>query len=208
MSLQPLPLFPLGTVLVPGAWLPLRIFEVRYLDMVQRCHREGTPFGVVCLVRGAEVDSAGAPVEAFARVGTAAMIEQLDRPQAGLINIRSRGMRRFRVQSAEKGRYGLWTGQVEWLPEDEPVPIPDDLAELASSLRGILLPLGQRHPELFAHDADDPGWGQAGWVANRWCELLPVPPDRRQQLLEVDSPLLRLELVSDELDRLPGLPET
>ena len=47
LTLQSLPLFPLGTVLFPGGVLPLRIFEVRYLDMIGRCHKAGAPFGVV-----------------------------------------------------------------------------------------------------------------------------------------------------------------
>ena len=56
MSMPPLlsslPLFPLGTVLFPGGLLPLRIFEVRYLDMITRCYKAGAPFGVVRLKIG------------------------------------------------------------------------------------------------------------------------------------------------------------
>ena len=48
--LHDLPLFPLGTVLFPDGLLPLQIFEVRYLDMIGRCRRQDTPFGVVSLV--------------------------------------------------------------------------------------------------------------------------------------------------------------
>lgn len=55
-----LPLFPLQTVLFPGGVLPLRIFEVRYLDLIQRCQKEGAPFGVVCLMQGSEVRQAPA----------------------------------------------------------------------------------------------------------------------------------------------------
>jgi len=35
------------------------------------------------------------------------------------------------------------------------------------------------------------------WVANRWCELLSSPPPRAQGLMQLDNPLLRLELVGD-----------
>ena len=49
LQLQSLPLFPLGTVLYPDGVLPLRIFEVRYLDMSGKCHKSGSPFGVVAL---------------------------------------------------------------------------------------------------------------------------------------------------------------
>jgi len=59
MTTQPLlsslPLFPLGTVLFPGGLLPLRIFEVRYLDMIGKVHKAGAPFGVVSLTQGEEV---------------------------------------------------------------------------------------------------------------------------------------------------------
>jgi Lon protease-like protein len=55
LQLQSLPLFPLGTVLYPDSRLPLRIFEVRYLDMIGKCHKNGTPFGVVALTEGSEV---------------------------------------------------------------------------------------------------------------------------------------------------------
>ena len=74
-----IPLFPLGTVLFPGGWLPLQIFEVRYLDMIQRCQRDGRPFGVVCLSAGQEVQQPDPAVadgsfarEAFHPVGTLA----------------------------------------------------------------------------------------------------------------------------------------
>ena len=79
-----LPLFPLGTVLYPGGLLPLRIFEVRYLDMIGKCHRAGTPFGVVGLTQGAEVRVAGAEAEQFAGIGTVAHIRSFESPQPGL----------------------------------------------------------------------------------------------------------------------------
>ena len=46
-----------------------------------------------------------------------------------------------------------------------------------------------------------------GWVANRWCDLLPLPTAVKQRLLELESPLLRLELVADALDQLRNGPE-
>ena len=131
-----LPLFPLGTVLFPGGWLPLQIFEVRYLDMVQRCHARGEPFGVVTLSEGSEVQRpAGEPGQAFAReafgaVGTLAHIETLERPQPGLLLIGCRGGQRFRLRSSDKLKHGLWMGDAELLPADPPMAIPDDLESL------------------------------------------------------------------------------
>ena len=40
-----------------------------------------------------------------------------------------------------------------------------------------------------------------GWLANRWCEILPVPLELKQRLMQLDNPLVRLELVSDILVR-------
>ena len=55
---ETLPLFPLNAVLFPGGYLPLRIFEARYLDMISTCLRQGSGFGV-CLIRsGKEVGNA------------------------------------------------------------------------------------------------------------------------------------------------------
>src|SRR5437868_13941109 len=110
--LRSLPLFPLGTVLFPGGLLPLRIFEVRYLDMIGRCHRNGSPFGVVSLTQGSEVRRAGAEAERFAAVGTLAVIREFDAPQAGLLQIECIGTQRFNVRSSELQSYGLWTAEV------------------------------------------------------------------------------------------------
>ena len=97
LTLSSLPLFPLGSVLFPDGVLALRVFEVRYLDMVRKCHRTGAPFGVVALTQGQEVRQAGAPEERFNDIGTLAIIEQLETPQPGLVTLLCRGSQRFRI---------------------------------------------------------------------------------------------------------------
>ncbi len=129
LKLTSLPLFPLGAVLYPGGTLPLRIFEVRYLDMVRKCHRSGAPFGVVLLTRGSEVTKAGTDAtsapgsasEAFCPVGTLATITQCEAPQPGLLVVRCTGTRRFRITRSEKLKHGLWIGDVTLLPDDQAV---------------------------------------------------------------------------------------
>jgi len=201
-----LPLFPLGTVLFPGGWLPLRVFEVRYLDMVGRCHRHGVPFGVVALTQGAEVRVAGAPAERFAGMGTLAAIRALDTPQPGLMQIECIGTQRFRVRTHEQHKHGLWTAEVDAVPDDIALPVPADLQHTADALRRLVDTLEARRraqadsavrlPLVEPFRFDD-----CGWVANRWCELLPLQAELKQRLMELDSPLMRLELVSDLLAR-------
>ena len=208
--LESLPLFPLGTVLYPGGVLPLRIFEVRYLDMIGRCHKAGAPFGVVALTRGSEVQrapSAEPTGEAFADerfhdVGTLATITELVRPQAGLIEIRCVGTQRFTLTRREKLRHGLWVGDVQLQPQDQPTPVPPDLLPIAQALSRLIERL-QAQDDLALRLTMQPPLqlDDCGWVANRWCELLGLPPHLQQRLMALDNPLVRLELVGDLLQR-------
>ena len=201
LTLTSLPLFPLGTVLFPGGVLPLRIFEVRYLDMIGKCHKAGAPFGVVSLTEGSEVRVPGGK-EAFAKVGTIATIADLDTPQPGLMVIRAQGEQRFRITSSDQLRHGLWVANVERVTADIGVPVPEDLKATADALARLIQSLqlkaganGQM-PLAGPYRLDD-----CGWVANRWCELLPLSVQLKQRLMELDNPLVRLELVSDVLAR-------
>ncbi len=202
LTLTSLPLFPLGSVLFPGGRLPLRVFEVRYLDMVRKCARAGAPFGVVALSEGHEVRQAGAPPEQFHMVGTLATIAQLQYPQTGLMHLLCQGTQRFRVRARRCLPHGLWVADVDLIGQDLPVQVPEDLRPAAQALAQLLQTLRTQH-------ADDPGLAlpeslhlqDCGWVANRWCELLPLPTTLRQQLMELENPLLRLELVADVLER-------
>lgn len=202
LTLSSLPLFPLGSVLFPGGLLALRVFEVRYLDMVRKCHQAGAPFGVVALTQGREVRQAGAPEEQFNDVGTLAVIEQIDAPQPGLITLLCRGSQRFRITQRSHLPHGLWIADVGHIDPDLTVPIPQDLRKASTALAQVLHTLKQRDPETptaivpTAAQLDD-----CGWVANRWCELLPVPLELKQRLMELDNPLVRLELVGDVLER-------
>lgn len=210
LTLESLPLFPLGTVLFPGGVLPLRIFEVRYLDMIGKCHRHGAAFGVVALTRGSEVQrapDAGPTGEAFAdegfhALGTLAMITRLEKPQPGLMEIRCIGTQRFTVTRHEKLRHGLWIGDVRQIPDDPVVAVPPDLEPVARALGNLIAELRRRgvpEPQLPLQPPmrlDD-----CGWVANRWAELLGLPLELQQRLMALDNPLVRLELVGDMLQR-------
>lgn len=213
-ALSSLPLFPLGTVLFPGGSLPLRIFEVRYLDMIGKCHKTGAPFGVVSLTRGSEVrkppedGSEGKDLapEAFQVVGTLATITEFASPQAGLMVIHCTGTQRFRMSSFKQLLHGLWVADVALLADDLPVRIPDDLEGVATALHHLIDTLHARAVPL-RHMPLRPPYvlDDCAWVANRWCELLPMPLEQKQRLMELDNPLLRLELVSDLLAR-NGIP--
>ena len=207
-----IPLFPLQSVLFPGGYLQLQVFEPRYLDMVERCHKAGLPFGVVSLLEGGEVRRrvarrASFAPERFNLLGTLAHIQVLEKPQAGLFKLRCVGGQRFKLLSSEQAPHGLWSGQAELLAADTQVAVPADLAPAAELLQTLLHQLEQGAAALDLPLQPPYRWGDCGWLANRWCELLPLAADERQRLMQLDNPLLRLELVADQLDRLQIRPQ-
>ena len=92
---QPIPLFPLSTVLYPDGLLPLRIFEPRYLDMISEALRNQSVFGIVPIRSGREVGE----TPDFFDVGTIAHIDSWDQGDDGLLHIQVLGGKSFRVTS-------------------------------------------------------------------------------------------------------------
>lgn len=177
-----LPLFPLHAVLLPGGPLQLQVFEPRYLDMIGRCMRTGSPFGVVRILEGSE---AGA-VSATAATGTSARIIDFHTLSNGLLGLLCLGDRVFRLQSRRCQPDGLFVGQVSWLPRHAPVPVAPQYANLVSALRGVL----PKMPPAYAHIPRD--FADAEWVGYRLLELLPLNPEQRQHSLESHDPQQRL----------------
>ena len=219
-TLRQLPLFPLNTVLFPDGLLPLQIFEIRYLDMIGRRHQSGEPFGVVCLSQGSEVRQLavgpggdGFAHEAFYQIGTLARIDSLQRPQPGLMVVRCTGTQRFRITHSAQQKFGLWVADVELLADDAPAPVPDDIAFTRNGLQGLLRQIEHSIEQSGEQGVEPPlrepyRWDDCGWLANRWCELLPLDPALKQRFMALDSPVLRLELVADTLGQMGfALPE-
>jgi uncharacterized protein len=195
-------LFPLGSVLFPGAVMPLRIFEVRYLDLIKRCIQTGAPFGVVSLTQGQEV-SQPQQQESFAHVGTLALITHHETPNPGLRLIRCVGQQRFKTSRIERLKHGLWIADVQAVPEDNTVALPHDLQHCRILLKKVLDSMPEKvRRDLVEQEPSQAQWSDCSWLANRWCQLLPIPLEMKQRLLELDSALIRLELVSDLIGKL------
>ncbi len=193
------PLFPLSSGLFPDGMLQLQIFEVRYLDMVRRCEKEGTPFGVIGIAQGREVQAPGETV-VLHTVGTMAHIVELVAVQPALLKVVCKGSSRFTLDSYQLGPYGVWYGKTRTVPPDAPHDIPAPLQPMANFL-GQLIAQSQRHgaehvlPIFKPYQLDD-----CGWVANRWAELLPLAPQVKQQLLAEPDPLQRLKMALQYVD--------
>lgn len=177
-----LPLFPLHTVLFPGGELPLRIFEMRYRRLVDICGRR-QPFVVVRIREGREV---GEPAFTF-DTGVRAFFAQLVSQRDGTLGAMAFAEERVRLSEWRVEQDGLMFAKVDVLPPDDFVPLPEDLKALASAL------------EEQGHAVPD-----AGMLAWRLADGLPLDADTRQSLLEEDDSARRLESVRTWLLRHPG----
>lgn len=177
-----LAMFPLQTVLLPGAVLPLHVFEERYRILVDRCLAEDRGFGVVLIARGSEVGGGDQRTD----VGTRAEIVQAERSPDGRWGLLTVGRDRFRV--------------TRWLPDDphplaktdpwpDPGPGPGAAAAVAGAAVGLrrllalAAELGEAVPPATAVEVgQDP-------VADsyRLAALAPAGPLDRQRLLEAEG---------------------
>jgi len=189
MRLTDMPLFPLGSLLVPNMELPLRIFEARYREMIGKCLTGDRRFGVVLIREGLEVGETASPYE----VGTVAEIVQAARSEDGQIFIVTEGRERFRIVERFYDREYLH-GTVEFLDEslglsENASPLADEGRDLALQYIGILLRLGDEEDGVEITLPADPLE-----LSYKIVHLLQVPDIERQQLLEAGSAEERLRL--------------
>jgi Lon protease-like protein len=175
-------------VLFPGGRLPLRIFEQRYMEMAKSCIKNQSAFGV-CLIReGNEVGAPAIPVD----VGTLARIATWDMPQLGLLHVTARGERRFRILSRSVQRDGLALASVELLRDETDAPVAAAVTRCVKLLERVI----EARPELLEppHRLDS-----SAWVSARLAELLALPLEAKQALLELDDGRERLERLNSLL---------
>lgn len=189
-------MFPLGTVLLPGAPLQLQVFEPRYRALLTDCLAHGGTFGVVLIERGYEVGGG----DQRADVGTIAQVLQTGDLGDGQSALLAVGTQRILVS--------------EWLPED-PYPRaevglwPDEAVEDSTGLQELYAACIARLRQLLALATElgrptapatfeppgDPGRGSYLLAA-----LAPVGPFDAQRLLVAPGASARLALL-DELMR-------
>jgi len=188
MDTLEIPIFPLGAVLYPAGRLPLRIFEPRYVEMTRACIRDNSPFGVTLIRAGYEVGKPAVP----STVGCTARIVQWQETEPDRFLLLAQGESVFRILQHRALPSGLIVAAIELDEPPDPMPLAERHEVLAQLLADMIERIGEEHfPK-------PPRFGDAAWVGNRLCELLPVEPERKQRLLEIADPLA----VLDEVQRL------
>ncbi len=184
-----LPIFTLGNPLFPAGLLHLNIFEPRYLAMTAACIESGQPFGVSLIRAGFEVGVPAVP----SAIGCTARIIEWSQPAADRYRLVAKGESLFRRVNKRIRDDGLMLAEAELIDPPDPLALPPQHAALAALLQELIEALGEDAPLPKPRRFDD-----AAWVANRWAELLPVTPERRQRWLEQADPLTAL----DEIEKL------
>ncbi len=197
-----LPLFPLKTVLFPEGILPLKVFETRYIDMVRECMKRNMPFGVVLIKTGQEVGMVAEP-EA---IGCLAYIADWDMQNLGVMMLRTQGGERFRILETRILSDQRLEARVEMIAADSTVPVSDIHVTCAKTLKIVIDDVDAKG-RAAQGDAFNSPFSQpirldcASWVANRWCEILPIPLKARQKLLELEDAHNRLTIVHQYLQQ-------
>ena len=193
--MNPLPLFPLQTVLFPGGVLPLKVFEQRYVEMTKACLRDSRPFGVCLITRGDEVARGDGAIPEIARIGTLARIVDVDMPQLGVLHVMTRGESRFEVRNHATDASGLVIAHTAAIADEPQRPLPRMYAPLARLLELIA---NRIDPRSFPAERR---YDDASWVGHRLAELLPLPLPIKQTMLEVSDANVRLAALAQFLER-------
>lgn len=183
-----LPLFPLNTVLFPGAPLSLYIFEDRYKQMIARCLQTREPFGVVLIKEGGE---ALGPLAKPHTIGCTAQIAEVHPLDEGQMNILAVGQERFRILSLSHDQPYLM-GTVELYPLN--VVEPRRLSQADRRLR----PWVERYVETLARVGGVPfDTGQLPanslGLAYLAAALLQIPSAQKQALLATEQAVTLLD---------------
>lgn len=202
-SLQDIQLFPLRVVMFPGSRLDLQIFEQRYLDMISRCMRGGTGFGICLLREGDEVVSEEGR-QTIHRTGTYCSVIDWDQLDNGLLGITVEGLAKFRITDCWQGDSGVLEATVTFSEQDrlgeEAIPLDDAYAALVGLLQSL-----EKHPlvEQKQLTIDYDNLWDLGW---RLGEFIPMAIDQKQQLLDLDDPWERISAIEQLVAEMAGEP--
>ena len=188
---------------MPGATLPLHIFEPRYRQLTVDLVTGAAPdkqFGVVAVREGWTADDGSTGLHS---IGCSAVLIDVRRLPDGRFDIVTRGGRRFRLLSVDAEARPYLVGEVEYVP-DVPAQVPAELPVLAAAARAA-----HRHYCATAWQTGE--WSEPGdeVATDELPHLLAadalLPMADRQRLLEQTAPELRLRMVRAMLIREAGL---
>lgn len=192
-------MFPLGSVLFPGADLPLQVFEPRYVEMIKHCTDTDSPqFGVVLIARGSEVGGDDVRTD----VGTLARIQASMPLAPNRFALNCRGEDRIRVvrwlpdEPFPRAEIELWPDVPDGDDMDALATVVDKRSEMQSIAREVAKRSGKRFTELPALKLPDEPSARSFTLAAG----LPLSEADRQRALAANGPAERLGVLANALD--------
>jgi uncharacterized protein len=207
-----LPMFPLSTVVFPGVSIPLHVFEDRYRALVRHLLAIDDPsdrvLGTVAVREGYEVGDHGS--QSLYRVGVRLQLTDVEANDDGTYEIEVVARERVRLLGLDaSGDFAV--GEVEEHPDTAGLVPEEVLARARATFTAYRAALSELQGTTFSGSLPR----DAGYLSWTLAALAPLPMAERQSLLEADSPLERLTLVTrllrEELraiNVIPSLPAT
>jgi Lon protease-like protein len=210
--MDPLPMFPLNSVMFPGVSIPLRVFEDRYRALVHHLLRVPDPtdrvFGTVAIREGYEVGDHGA--QSLYKVGCRVRMTDVEPRPDGTFDLVAVGLDRIELERLDTtGSFPL--GHVSARPEQAsavPAEVVEQARAVFTAYRVALTAIrSDPYPAPLPQDPTYLSWTLAA--------VAPLPMPDRQSLLEAEDAGLRLQLVTELLrtelramNVIPSLPAT
>tara|TARA_B100001013_G_scaffold336005_1_gene254904 strand:- start:1660 stop:2271 length:612 start_codon:yes stop_codon:yes gene_type:complete len=193
-----LPIFPLTVIVLPGGYLPLQIFEPRYLDMVKKCMTQEIGFCVV-LLRGNTDQPKSSKLPDHSPIGTYVEIVDFNQLENGLLGVTVQGQYRIQILDRRKQQDGLILADIiEQAEEEESLSLEPQYENIWRILRDI-----SKHPEIKKLELEI-DFNNSSSVAYNLASLLPLTPPERQNILEFKSNVDRFDHLNKIVKQLGG----
>lgn len=173
---EPIALFPLSQIVLPQGRMQLRVFEPRYQRLVREAQQR--PFASALLNPYVNQQHQARIFPVVTRVQIIDFCQLDD----GLLGITIEGIQRLRINKRWQEADQLHVADTEALPDWPAQQLSAQQQALVSALQQIY----QQNPELAAL-YPTPLWQDGRWLAQRWLEVLTMPPQLKFQLLEADD---------------------
>lgn len=190
-------LFPLSVNVLPGAYLPLQIFEPRYIDMVSECLANSEGFCIV-LFKDDENEE-NKDYLPHHNIATYVEIVDFNKLDNGLLGITVQGKHKIRIEDVWKQEDELLLGKIEKInEEDDNLSNEPEYLDLWNMVKEIT-----NHPEIKKLNLDL-DLNSSISVCYVLASVLPLRPQEKQTILEFENNRDKLDYLKALIKRLGG----
>ena len=192
------PLFPLTINVLPGAYLPLQIFEPRYIDMIKSCLSNSEGFCIVLAKPEDDQEVGGLPN--LHDIATYVEIVDFNQLENGLLGITVQGKEKIKISERWKQTDKLLLGKISIVQEDDNDDLSLDprFSDLWDTAKEVT-----SHPEIKKLNLDL-DLNSSKSVCYVLASILPLTPLEKQTILELENTLDKLDYLKDVIKKLGG----